>query len=54
MEPIDNLRKYINQFGVIVRDIVPINLEEWIKPKDVNNPATYVDERLKNCVGTRS
>ena len=47
LEPIDNRRKYINQCGVIVRDIVPINLEEWIKPKDVNNPATYVEERLK-------
>ena len=47
LEPIDNRRKYINQCGVIVRDIVPINLEEWIMPKDENNPTTYVDERLK-------
>ena len=47
MELLDCRRKYINQCGVIVRDIVPINLEEWIQPKDENNPTTYVDERLK-------
>ena len=47
MEPLDCRRKYINQCGVVVRDMVPISLEEWHQPKDEKKPTTYVDERLK-------
>jgi len=48
MEPLQCRRKYINQCGVVVRDLVPITLEEWHKPKDDNKPTTYVDVRLKD------
>ena len=48
LEPIESLRKFINQCGVLVRDLVPIILEEWHQPKDDNNGATYVDKRRKD------
>ena len=51
LEPEDNCRKFINQCGVIVRDMVPINLIEWNKPKTgANVGATYVDDRLKRVL----
>ena len=48
VEPLEYHRKLINQCGVIVRDLVPITLEEWHKPKDDNKPTTYVDVRIKD------
>ena len=44
MEPLECRRKFINQCGVVVRDLVPITLEEWHKPKDDNNGVSYVDD----------
>ena len=48
MQPLECRRKFINQCGVVVRDLVPITLQEWHKPKDDNKPTTYVDVRLKD------
>ena len=45
LEPRESRRKFINQCGVLVRDLVPIILEEWHKPKDDNKAASYVDDR---------
>ena len=51
LEPEDHCRKFINQCGVIVRDMVPINLIEWNKPKTgANVGASYVDKRLKKLL----
>ena len=46
--PIDNARVFVTQCGVIVRDNVPITIQEWIKPKNVEPSASYVDERTKD------
>ena len=50
MNPLNCRRKLINQCGVLVRDMVPITFEEWQKPKDVNKPTTYVDDRTKELL----
>ena len=50
LEPIESRRKFINQCGVLVRDMVPIILEEWHKPKDDNDGASYVDQRRKDLL----
>ena len=50
LEPIESRRKFINQCGALVRDMIPITLQEWHKPKDVNNVATYVDKKRKELL----
>lgn len=51
LEPPETYRKFVNQCGVVVRDLVPINLIEWNKPKTgANVGATYVDDRLKRVL----
>ena len=37
LAPIKNFRKIINQARVIVRDMLPITIIDWHKPKDANN-----------------
>ena len=48
LEPLECRHKFINQCRVVVRDLVPITLQEWHKPKDDNKPTTYVDVRIKD------
>ena len=47
--PVNNVRKFINQCGVIVRDNIPITIREWNKPKE-DRGVSYVDERSKNLL----
>ena len=39
--------KFINQCGVLARDNLPITVQEWVKPKDVQARVTYVSDRAK-------
>ena len=48
LEPAESRRKFISQCGVLVRDMVPIMLEELHKPEDDNDGASYVDQRRKD------
>ena len=41
-------KTFINQCGVIVRDNLSINIQEWHKPK--TEGTTYVDDRLKKSL----
>ena len=41
---------FVNQCGVIVRDNVPITIQEWIKTKNAGDLASYVDERTKDLL----
>ena len=50
LEPIESRRKFINQCGALVRDMIPITLQEWHKPKDVNSGATNFDDRRKELL----
>jgi hypothetical protein len=41
--PTQNARKFISQCRVIVRDNIPITIQEWNKPKE-DREVSYVDE----------
>ena len=43
--PRENARLFVSQCGVIVRDNVPISIQEWNKPKV---GTSYVDSRSKD------
>ena len=45
--PKDFCRKFTSQAGVIVRDHVPISIQEWHKPKNAESGASYVNETMK-------
>jgi len=47
VHPKEHCRKFINQAGVLVRDHVPISIQEWHKPKNAGTEATYVNDALK-------
>ena len=48
MQPLECRRKFINQCGVLVRDMVPITCQEWHPRKDGSNTWTYVDDQTKD------
>ena len=50
LEPKENCRKFTNQAGVLVRDMVPISIAEWHKPKDQGDEASYVSETTKTLL----
>ena len=47
MEPKEHATKFVNQCGVIVRDTIPITVQEWTKPKKAGAGVSYVDDRSK-------
>ena len=51
LEPRKNATKFKNQCGVIVRDQIPISVQEWKKPaKRDRAGVTFVDERAKDVL----
>jgi hypothetical protein len=46
LAPEENVKKFIRQCGVIVRDTIPITIREWNKPKQ--EEVSFVSERDKN------
>ena len=48
MEPTKNAFKFIHQCGVVVRDNVPISIQEWAKQKD--ETVSYVSDRMKEVL----
>ena len=47
--PRANARSFVNQCGVIVRDNVPISIQEWNEPKKVDG-VSYVSDRFKDAL----
>ena len=47
MEPKEHATKFVNQCGVIVRDTIPITVQEWNKPKKADAGVSYVEDRSK-------
>ena len=47
LEPTQHATKFINQCGVIVRDMIPITVQEWHEPKKARLGATFVNKRSK-------
>jgi hypothetical protein len=39
--------KFVNRCGVIVRDTIPITVQEWNEPKKARLGASFVDKRSK-------
>ena len=48
IRPAQNANRFISQCGVIVRDSIPISIQEWNKPKA--DGVTYVDDRSKEML----
>ena len=48
MAPKKHATKFVNQCGVIVRDNIPITIQEWNKPKKSGDGVSYVDDRSKD------
>ena len=49
LEPKANASKFVHQCGVIVRDNVPISIQEWQAPK-VEEGVTFVSVRMKETL----
>jgi hypothetical protein len=47
LEPKQQATKFINQCGVIVRDMILITVQEWNEPKKARLGATFVNKRSK-------
>ncbi|XP_073367561.1 uncharacterized protein [Aegilops tauschii subsp. strangulata] len=46
-KPLQLISKFINQCGVVVRDNVPITVQEWKEPKKARLGFSFVDKRTK-------
>ena len=46
-KPLQHTSKFINQCGVVVRDNVPITVQEWKEPKKARLGFSFVDKRTK-------
>jgi hypothetical protein len=51
--PREHVRTFRNQCGVIVRDNIPITVEDWIKPKNAGEDASYVTDNAKEDLWTK-
>ena len=47
IEPLRTKQKFNAQCGVLVRDKIPISIEQWLKPKDKDSQVSYVSDRQK-------
>jgi hypothetical protein len=47
LEPKMHVTKFVNQCGVIVRETIPITVQEWNEPKKSRLGARFVDVRSK-------
>ena len=50
LEPPKSASKFVHQCGVVVRDNVPISLQEWNKQKNIEGDNYYVSIRTKNVL----
>ena len=49
-EPKKNAKKFIRQCGVIVRDQIPISVQEWNKPAKGDDGVSFVSKRAKDLL----
>ena len=47
LNPSGPRKKFNAQCGVLVRDMIPISIEQWLKPKDKDSQVSYVSNRQK-------
>jgi hypothetical protein len=48
--PENNAKTFVRQCGVVVRDGVPITMQEWIEPNNPKPGVKYVERRLKDAL----
>ena len=54
IEPLNHARTFVNQCGVIVRDTIPITIQEWNRPKNAPEGFTsYVTDESKDDLWTK-
>jgi hypothetical protein len=54
LDPKQHTTKIINQCGVIVRDMIPITVQEWQEPKKARLEATFVTKDPRKTFGGSS
>ena len=48
IEPIRTKNAFSAQCGVLVRDKIPISIQQWYKPKEEDPEVSYVNDRQKD------
>ena len=48
IEPIRTKEAFSAQCGVLVRDMIPISIHQWYKPKNADPEVSYVNDRQKD------
>ena len=48
IEPLRTKQKFNAQCGVLVRDMIPISIELWNRPKDEELQVSFVEDRQKD------
>ena len=52
IEPIRTKEAFSAQCGVLVRDMIPISIHQWYKPKNEDPQVSYVNDRQKDDLWT--
>src|SRR3954468_12159588 len=52
IEPIRTKKAFVSQCGVLVRDKIPISIQQWNKPKNEDPEVSYVNDLQKNDLWT--
>ena len=47
IKPLWTKEAFFTQCGIFVRDMIPISIEQWLKPKDKDSQVSYVSDRQK-------
>ena len=53
IEPIRTKEAFAAQCGVLVRDKIPISIQQWYKPKEEDAPVSYVNDMQKDDIWTK-
>ena len=52
IEPIRTRKAFSSQCGVLVRDKIPISIQQWYKPKEEDPEVSYVNDMQKEYLWT--
>ena len=52
IEPIRTKNAFVAQCGVLVRDKIPISIQQWFKPATEDPKVSYVNDMQKNDLWT--
>ena len=52
IEPIRTKKAFAAQCGVLVRDKIPISIQQWLKPATEDPEVSYVNDMQKNDLWT--